>query len=261
MSGSFKPRFSERERGFVFYFLSFILSGQKSMIRKITVLAAALLQLSLSFLYAQNAPLLKIGPKAVWKGNEKRLMQAVNEKCRNQEPGRIGECLYCVLKEEGASSQALDFVNRINKDGYLNSYRQAGPVGIAYTTYPFRANENHGYLLVNGNPPSIDVDDISILDQKTLEKDPTYGKLKRLFPDIMLWGGNRHGKENIQKEALPEGGVRLIFIYRFLNGCRACRILGRAWIAFDFDNDGTFKGTKLLRTKSLVKIDRKSPRR
>lgn len=228
---------------------------------KITALAIVLLILPLSPLHAQNPLLLKIGPEAVWKGDEKRLITSVNEECRDQEPGMIGECLYDVLEEEGASTEALDFVSRIDNDGYLSGYRQAGPVGIAYATYPFRANENHGYLLVNGDPPAIDVDDLSLIDRETLERDPTYGKLKRRFPDIMLWGGNRHEKENILKEALSEGGVRLVFIYRFLKGCRACRVLGNAWYAFDFDKDGTFKGTKLLRTKSLVKLDRKSPRR
>jgi hypothetical protein len=228
---------------------------------KITVLAMALLILPLSALHAQNDPFPKIGPEAVWKGDEKRLMEALNEECRDQEPGMIGECLYDVLEEEGASPEALDFVRRIDNDGYLSGYRQAGPVGIAYVTYPFRANENHGYLLVNGDPPAINVDDLSLIDRETLERDPTYGKLKRRFPDIMFWGGNRQEKENILKEALPEDGVRLAFIYRFLKGCRACQVLGNAWIAFDFDKDGTFKGTKLLRTKSLVKLDRKSPRR
>ncbi|MCX5854898.1 MAG: hypothetical protein NTZ24_10120 [Deltaproteobacteria bacterium] len=214
-----------------------------------------------SLIHAQDGPLVKVGPDALWQGDEKKLIEMVMEECREQEPGMIGECLYDVLEEGKASPEALAFMKRIDNDGYLSGYRPAGSLGIAYVTYPFRANENHGYLLVNGNPPAINVDDLSLFDQETLEMDPTYGKLKRRFPDIMFWGGNRHEKEVIQEEALPEGGVRLVFIYRFLKGCRACQVLGNAWVAFDFDKDGTFKGTKLLRTKSLVKLERKSPRR
>jgi hypothetical protein len=40
---------------------------------KVKALAMALLILPLSALHAQNDPLLKIGPEAVWQGDEKKL--------------------------------------------------------------------------------------------------------------------------------------------------------------------------------------------
>ena len=63
------------------------------------------------------------------------------------------------MKKAGASPAALAFTRRTGSQAYLRALREAGNVDVALAIYPFRANENEVWLLVNGDPPLIDVDD------------------------------------------------------------------------------------------------------
>jgi predicted secreted protein len=119
-------------------------------------------------------------------------------------------------------------------------------VDVAWVTYPFRANENQGVLLVNGDPSPIDVDDFSRLAQGELNRDQAYAELKRAYPDISLWPGDRYSFDVPIAESLPSGGSRFHVGYILRNGCHACDKIGSAVFAFDFTPEGKFSGTKLM---------------
>jgi hypothetical protein len=96
-------------------------------------------------------------------------------------------------------------------------------------------------ILVNGNPPIVKLWDYA--KNVNIKKDKIYPSLLGKFPKTELWP--MHKFETMQ--ILPQGGQRFIFNFALLNGCRACEIVGTAQIAFDFDQEGRLKGTRLIR--------------
>jgi hypothetical protein len=135
---------------------------------------------------------------------------------------------------------------RSSDGAYLRDFRRVGPVDIAYVTYPFRANENEGILLVNGTPASIDIDNQRLLSKTELAKNPTYVELAKKYPQISLWPGDRYGTDNPLVKDLPQSGRRFVVHYRLRNLCHACAVVGSAQFGFDFNQAGRFLGTKLL---------------
>ena len=184
-----------------------------------------------------------IGPEAEWQPGM-QVMQTITQRCGAA--ADFGACFVAQMQKAGASPQAVRFTKLTENTGYLRDFREAGRVDVAYVEYPFRANENQGCLLVNGEPASIDVDDLSALPQADLAKDPRYAKLAQKYPNITIFPGDRNGTDYPAIEKLPDGGQRFIVTYRLLNGCHACERVGEASFAFDFERTGKFLGRKFL---------------
>jgi predicted secreted protein len=150
------------------------------------------------------------------------------------------------MKGSGASPEAIAFSRDMGNEAWLRAFRESGRVDIAYVTYPFRANENQGILLVNGDPSPVDVDGSAVPSRGALEKDLVFEALAKRYPDISLWPGDRFGTDQPVAEQLPGGGTRFHVGYLLRNGCHACEEIGSAVFAFDFDSGGRFTGTKLM---------------
>ena len=86
-----------------------------------------------------------LGPEAVWSG-------AGLDMCRGKADAHVADdCLLDQMRRSGASAGSIAFTKRLiaaDSPGYVAGWRQAGPVGIATVTYPFRANTNSGTMLV-----------------------------------------------------------------------------------------------------------------
>jgi hypothetical protein len=181
-------------------------------------------------------------------------MRALRAECAKQPPEQYGECLVMRMPGAGASPAAVAFTDELKKRtgqvGFVRGFRNVGRVDIAYIDYPLRANENQGWLLVNGNPPMIDVDDLSALPKTKLEADAAYVVLAKQYPSVALFPGDRAmGNTQPKVQTLANGGQRFIVRYRLVNGCHACARLGSAAFAFDFDRNGQFAGPQLLRVE------------
>jgi hypothetical protein len=179
-----------------------------------------------------------IGPDAVWNDSE-QFAEKVASTCGELRLPKSQQCLIKMFEREHAPA-AAKFTRRIQGEGYMRAFRKVGPVDIAYVTYPFRANENNGILLVNGSPAIINVDDFKALPQKDLKKDPSYKALLASFPDAMLFMGERFSTDVPTVEQLSDGGISFIVPYRLNNVCRACERLAIVSFGFDFDATGTF---------------------
>lgn len=188
-------------------------------------------------------PAPQIGPEACW-SPEGKVMEDIRAACAALSGNAFEACFLDGMRKAGASSGAVAFTKSIGNLGYMATLRRHGPVDIALVVYPFRANENHGFLLINGNPPQVDVDDLNLLSPADLKKDPRYNRLQRKYPAIMLWPGDRSDRDYPLPGTGPGGGQRFIVRYRLLNGCHACELVGYAGYAFDFDKTGQFLGTK-----------------
>lgn len=189
-----------------------------------------------------------IGKASEWKATNETI-RAIHKECAEKQAPDFGKCFVDFMARSGASAQAVAFAKSTDNTGYLAHFFKKGRVDLAYVVYPFRANENQGWLLVNGDPPMIDVDTLSNLPERQLEQNPAYLRIKEKYPKVMLFGGDRTIKRPPEIIARPDKGQRFIVTYRLLNGCHACERVGKAKFAFDFDAKGKFLGATLLDVK------------
>jgi hypothetical protein len=146
------------------------------------------------------------------------------------------------MEQAGAPSAAVAFARRIDSEGYLTGFRDAGRVDVGRATYPFRANENNVCFLLNGDPPTIDVDDPDVVRASALES-PSYAGAVRAHPRAAVFPGDRFHPAAVREEPLPDGGQRFLVSYLLRDGCHACAVVGRLVLAFEFDATG-----RLVRT-------------
>jgi hypothetical protein len=95
----------------------------------------------------------RLGPDAVWNG------EGLDGCRRNETQAALRQCVSDRMRAAGVSAAGIAFAARGGVDlGYVSGWRQAGPVGIAAVTYPFRANTNAGTALIpsEGDPILVD---------------------------------------------------------------------------------------------------------
>jgi inhibitor of cysteine peptidase len=184
----------------------------------------------------------------VWNA-DRQTVHAARQRCADLGGRELDECFADAMQSHGASPEAIAFTRSLGSGGFVRRFREAGRVDIAYVVYPFRANENHGILLVNGEPPVIDVDDIALIPKGAMEQDKTYEAIRKSCPKVTMWPGDR--SLSLTKypmvEALPGGGQGFVVPYTLRNACHACEVLGTVFFSFDFDRGGQLVGIRYLR--------------
>jgi hypothetical protein len=71
-----------------------------------------------------------------------------------------------------------------------------------------------GWLLVNGNPHLIDVDELRLLSMESMRHDPGYASLAARYPELLLFPGERGGSRLPPAKSLPDRGKRFVIRYR-----------------------------------------------
>src|SRR5260370_19480095 len=130
-------------------------------------------------------------------------------------------------------------------------FQPLGRVDMAEIFYPLRDVEykyavgarNYALLLINGDPPMIDVDDLKKLDRHGLEQDGSYQLLKRSFPNLELWGSGRGCTMWEPMHKRPDGGQSFGIYYVLNVGRPAGRWMSGANFDWNFDAKGKFLGT------------------
>jgi len=186
-----------------------------------------------------------VGKETVW-NPDKQTIGAVRTKCVDFGGKQLDECFADGMEDAGATAEAASFTRLFGDGTFVRRYKEYGRLGVAWVFHPFRANENHGILLVNGDPPLVDVDDIALLPKEGMEQDKTYLTIKKSFSRATMWPGDRTAKYPLM-EPLPEGGQSFVVPYTLRNFCHACEVLGTAFFSFDFDKDGRFSGMRFER--------------
>ena len=206
----------------------------------------------------------KIGPSDVWEPPQDFVTKA-HAACDKTNPPNYAECFIGQMSQQGAPADAVSFTRMLYKSngqvGIMIAFNSVGPVDAARVMYPLRANDNYGLLLVNGDPPVLDVDDLKKLDRAAMEQNPMYQAVKQKYSGTDIWPGDRSNPIWPQVKPLPEGGQQFIIGYPLLNGCHACQHTGLALFSWDFDAKGKFLGTKYIPTPpppKLMRPNRKS---
>ncbi len=218
----------------------------------ILLLVAACINITNAQVLPQHSVISRIDSQAVWHP-PKDFKQKMDTECAKLSGHEFQACFISLIRKLGASDEALRFISMTDTTGYLRYYRKTGNVDVAYVFYPFRANENSGVILVNGTPGMVDVDDLSLLDLPALKRDSCYLKIVGKFPDAALWPDDRYSLKKPESETLEDGAQRFFVSYRLQNGCHACELIGSVVFAFEFDRDGKFTGTRLIKVTSLYR--------
>jgi hypothetical protein len=202
----------------------------------------------------------KIGPSAVWHPPQDFLTKA-HAACDQGNPPHYAECFIDQMSKLGAPGDAVAFTRTLYKQssgevGVMTEFHHVGPVDEARVMYPLRANDNYGLLLVNGDPPILNVDDLKQLDRAGMEQSPLYQAVKQKYTQTDLWPGDRSGSTWLQTRPLSDGGVQFLVGYPLLNGCHACKSTGLARFSWNVDAKGKFLGTKYMPTPPPPKLMR-----
>ena len=209
-------------------------------------LLAVLLSLAVWLTAQSKQPPTKIGASAVWQ-IPPQFMNTAHAAC-DQILTSIPECMIGQMAQAGAPVAALSFTRELYKEshgefGIMTGFQDEGPVAFAWVTYPLRANTNYGLLLLNGQPQIVNVEDLKLLDVKTMKKSSQFQDAKLQFPNIDVWPGDRDGKIWPNSQVGPDGGIQFTVAYPLRNGCHACARAGQAIFNWNFDATGKFLGT------------------
>jgi hypothetical protein len=189
----------------------------------------------------------KISASAVWQVSP-QFLAAAHAACDKSLGGGNAKCLFAQMTKAGAPAAAVSFSRELYQQshgefGVMTGFQTQGPVDFAWITYPLRANTNYGLLLVNGQPRIVNVEDLKLLDRKTMEQSVQFQDVKNQFPKVDLWPGDRDGKIWPNSQPGPNGGTQFVVGYPLLNGCHACERAGFAIFTWNFDAQGKFLGT------------------
>jgi hypothetical protein len=189
----------------------------------------------------------KINASAIWK-MPTQFMANAHAACDKSSSSGSAECMIDQMAKAGAPSQAVAFTRELYKQtegefGVMTGFHDEGPLAFAWITYPLRANTNYGFLLLNGQPRMINVEDLRLLDTKTMKQSFQFQDLKGTFPNVDVWPGDRNGKVWPNSQAGPNRGIQFTVEYPLLNGCHACARAGFAIFNWNFDARGKFLGT------------------
>lgn len=197
----------------------------------------------------------QIGEEAVWNAADSDL-SAISQSCKNNEAAEYSDCF---IDQMGgyASSDAVAFSQLLASKksprlGYLAGMRESGLVDLGYVVYPGNYNPHQGWVLLNGIPALVNLDDVAMLPKSEMEKDAQYAALRRSHPRMQLVvnDGQRRPETSPQIETLAEGGERFVVPYSLQEPCAGCGPVAQAIFGFDFNEAGKFVGVKFLRVES-----------
>jgi hypothetical protein len=147
---------------------------------------------------APKTAVAKIDASTVWQ-IPPQFLAAAHAVC-DAELSQVAECMIGQMQKAGAPASSIAFSRALFKQshgefGVLTGFQNESPVSFAWVTYPLRANTNYGLLLVNGTPAIVNVEDLKLLDRKTMEQSSQFHDTRNQFPKVDVWPGDRDGKE------------------------------------------------------------------
>jgi hypothetical protein len=195
-----------------------------------------------------------VGPAAVWTPDDDDLADIVDACHAKADYGR------CFVDEMSnlAPSDAVSFSQMLlrqspSRAGYLKDLREAGTVDLGIVAYPGTAGFTQGWVLVNGTPTVVNVDDLKLLPQSAMERDPQFRALQAEYPRVRLSVEGDLRKTDTMPQILPlaGGSQRFVIDYALKDPCQTCPVIAHAGFSFDFDATGKFLGARFMRITPL----------
>lgn len=192
----------------------------------------------------------QIGPSAVWNVSDSDVAQ-ISQTCKTTQASNYSACFIAQMPNFGASAEAVSFTQTYATQNhgmvtFLKGFHAVDSVDVGYAFFPAAADFNQRWLLLNGIPAVINVDDFNLLPQAEMAGDPRYVALHKQFPQVALFDGDRPFNAVPEIESLPDGRQWFRIGYPLKNQCRACPVVGRARYGFEFDPAGRLMQVKFL---------------
>jgi hypothetical protein len=199
----------------------------------------------------------QVSASAVWSPRATDLAQ-INQVCGTEQGEAYTRCFVAQMPGYGASPDAVAFTQTYAETSnglvaFLQDFRAVDAVDVGYAVLPANANSNQRWLLLNGTPSVIDVDDLKLLPQTEMTRDPVFVAIVQRYPKVTLFGGDRSSDAVPAGETLPDASQRFLIDYPLKDQCRACATVGQATFSFEFDATGRLVGVKFVKVAALAK--------
>ncbi|HKF23156.1 MAG TPA: hypothetical protein VKE93_16395 [Candidatus Angelobacter sp.] len=203
----------------------------------------------------------QISASSVWDPQASDLAQ-ISQSCKTAQGEGYTQCFIDQMRNYGASAEAVAFTQTYAQQNrgmvaFLKDFRPVDAVDVGYASFPSGADFSERWLLLNGTPPVINVDDLALLPQAQMMRDPVYGALHKRFPKITLFDGDRSASDTPVSQTLPDASQRFVIDYPLKDQCRACPVVGQASFSFEFDAAGRLLGVKFV---TVTPANMSSPR-
>jgi hypothetical protein len=197
------------------------------------------------------------GSSAVWTPAANDLAR-IRQLCKAARGSDFTSCFITQMSAFGASPEAIAFTRTYAEQNrgtiaFLQGFRPADLVDLGYAYFPAAADFSQRWLLLNGSPAIIDVDDLSRLPQADMEKDPAFGAVRKRYPKVTLFDGNRLFESVPEMQTGSDGTQEFTIHYPLKDQCRACATLGTARFSFEFDPAGRLAAVKFLNVSTTGK--------
>jgi len=194
----------------------------------------------------------QVSESAMWAPTHDEMAQ-INKACNANAPG-YAQCFTQQMSELGAPDEAVNFTQQFagQNNGVvavLQDFRPVDSVDLGYAYFPAASEAKHGWLLLNGVPSIINVDNPDLLPEIQMEKDPQYAVLRESHPqaNLLLDDAERVPGASPEMQTLSDSNQRFVIPYSIKDGCRSCTVLGHAYYSFDFDPTGQLLGVKYVK--------------
>jgi hypothetical protein len=193
----------------------------------------------------------QINASAVWEPAETDLA-SINQACKTRQRQDYSQCFIDQMSNFGASPDAVAFTESYARQNngvvaFLKDFRPVDAVDVGYAFFPTGADFSQRWLLLNGTPAVINVDDFTLLPQAEMMRDPVFAALRNRYPKIALFDGDRSFDTVPDSETLPDAGQRFVIDYPLKDQCHACAVVGQASFSFEFDPAGRLLGVKFVK--------------
>jgi hypothetical protein len=183
---------------------------------------------------------------------------------RSARPGEespLQHCLVQVMREHGASANALAFTHWYHDmpggdSVFMTSLTkpQFGIVQIAGIEYPGRANNTTGYLFVNGTNPRLTNPDVIFAPKgQPWMHDAGYEAIEAAHQHAMVYPALSY----VSVAKREAGGQVFTFAAPILDGCHSCAQIGVIYIAYEFGALGSPKGARVTAIHPCPSSDRR----
>jgi kynurenine formamidase len=194
----------------------------------------------------------QVSESAMWEPTRDELAQ-IDHTCNANVPG-YAQCFTKQMSELGAPDEAVSFSKQFAEHNngvvaVLQDFHPVDSVDLGYVYFPAASEAKHGWLLLNGVPSIINVDNPDLLPENQMEKDPQFIALRQNHANarLLLDDTERAPGASPQMSTLSNSNQRFLIPYSIKDGCRTCAVLGHAYYSFDFDPTGQLMGVKYVK--------------
>jgi hypothetical protein len=203
-----------------------------------------------STMLARSQSLPRLDASAVWHMPGGFVANAQTA-CGPPSVSQFGDCVIRQMVKAGASTASVSFTRRLFKQshgevGIMTSFQRGTPLDIAWVTYSWRPNHQYGLLLLNGQPAIVNVEDLKLLDLKSMRQSSQYKDLQKQFAKLDIFPGDRDGQTWPESQPGPNGEAQFVLAYPLRDGCATCANAGSAIFTWNFERDGKFLGTSFM---------------